>query len=160
MQETKVNPVFGKLYDKYLIPNGTKVVLPANVSVERTRSLVKGKPKRMNAINSMIYVPYEICSYSRKMRMYRGQGRNYNLCIVDKDNQKLKKLWNSSKLKYDSAMMDRCNQHTSGSFQIEKTKADVHQESSDFFNDIPKEKLNVTSKTGYVRNWNDIQPIE
>ena len=80
IEETKISPVFNEFYCKYGVPfhyKNKKKKYPYLEDEEVRLHFHEAQRRRHAQTSSMVYVPYEICSYTRKIRIQRGQGIVY-----------------------------------------------------------------------------------
>lgn len=70
--------MFRKFYTKYEVPDSNKDKLKQNYKFDEEVRMHfrENQNKRRVQTQSMVYVPYEICSYTRKIRMQRGRGKH------------------------------------------------------------------------------------
>jgi hypothetical protein len=76
-EDPKVNPVFEPLYSKYEVPVAAKSPKKPRSGEKEVRLALRKQKRapRLEQTTSMVYVPYEICSYTRKARGFRDRGK-------------------------------------------------------------------------------------
>ena len=98
-EENKFSPVFNEFYCKYGVPftNKDKTKRFPYLDDEEVRLNFHEARRKLHAqTTSMVYVPYEICSYTRKIRIQRSHGTKTKIFIQDYLTILFSKTWDQT----------------------------------------------------------------